>query len=109
MKPVEFLGRSLKELRDFPKSARTVAGHQIDQIQRGLDPDDWKPMKAIGKGVREIRISEANGLFRVIYVASIGGKVYVLRCFRKKTQATSKADIGAAKERYKVLLNKLKI
>lgn len=103
LKPVDFRGRSLNELRDFPTAARTAAGHQIDQVQRGLDPDDWKPMKTIGKGVREIRVSEADGIFRVVYVASIDSKVYVLRCFQKKTQATSKADIDTARERYKAL------
>lgn len=107
LKPVEFRGRSLKELRDFPKAARTAAGHQIDQVQRGLEPDDWRPMKTVGKGVREIRISEANGLFRVIYVANMGSKVYVLRCFQKKTLATSKTDIETAKERYSTLRNEL--
>lgn len=107
LKPVEFRGRSLNELRDFPKGARTAAGYQIDRVQRGLAPDDWKPMRAVGKGVREIRISEGDGIFRVIYVASIGSKVYVLRCFQKKTQATSKSDMETAKERYKALNNEL--
>lgn len=107
LKPVDFRGRSLSELRDFPTAARTAAGHQIHLVQRGLDPDDWKPMKTIGKGVREIRVSEADGIFRVVYVASIGRKVYVLRCFQKKTQATSKTDIDAARERYRALQREL--
>ena len=66
---VEFLGNSLEDLRGFPPAARREAGHQIDQVQRGLEPDDWKPMGTIGSGVREIRIRDAAGAFRVIYVA----------------------------------------
>ncbi len=55
-KPVEFLGSSLDDLRAFPLIARREAGHQIDQVQRGREPDDWKPMSTVGQGVREIRI-----------------------------------------------------
>ena len=50
MKPVEFLGDSLDALRSFPRTARREAGFQLDRVQRGLDPDDWKPMKSVGSG-----------------------------------------------------------
>jgi len=43
-KPVEFRGSSLQDLRAFPAAARREAGHQIDLIQNGQEPDDWKPM-----------------------------------------------------------------
>jgi phage-related protein len=56
MKPVTFLGDSLEQVRMFPAGARREAGFQIDRVQRGLDPDNWKPMKTVGPGVREIRI-----------------------------------------------------
>ena len=35
MKPVRFLGDSLKCLRDFPEDARHDAGYQLDKVQRG--------------------------------------------------------------------------
>lgn len=60
-KPVEFRGSALDDLRAFPPSARRAAGYQIDLVQQGLDPDDWKPMAVIGSGVREIRIRDATG------------------------------------------------
>jgi phage-related protein len=44
MKPVRFLGNSLPCLRDFPADARHDAGYQLDKVQRGLQPDDFKPM-----------------------------------------------------------------
>lgn len=53
MKPVRFLGNSLKNLRDFPVDARQDAGRQLDRVQRGNQPDDFKPMPSIGKGVDE--------------------------------------------------------
>jgi phage-related protein len=42
-KPVEFRGSSLDDLRAFPVPARREAGHQVDQVQQGREPDDWKP------------------------------------------------------------------
>ena len=71
IKPVEFLGDSIEALRDFPNSARQEAGFQVDKVQRGEEPDDWKPMPTIGQGVKEIRIGDEAGAFRVIYLAKL--------------------------------------
>ncbi|WP_375410315.1 type II toxin-antitoxin system RelE/ParE family toxin [uncultured Methylobacterium sp.] len=49
---------------------------------------------------REIRIREASGAFRVIYLAMIAEAVFVLHCFRKTTQKTSRDDLALAKRRY---------
>src|SRR3546814_18761196 len=75
MKPVEWLGSSKADVRAFPEDARTDAGWQLELVQRGDDPDDWKPMKTVGQGVREIRIREASGAFRVIYLATLEDRV----------------------------------
>jgi phage-related protein len=87
-------------LRDFPVDARHDAGYQLDKVQRGLQPDDFKPMPAVGKGVEEIRIRDDSGIYRVIYTARFADSVYVLHAFEKKTQRTSKRDIELAKARY---------
>ena len=99
MKPIAFVGSALDELRDFPASARREAGHQLDRVQRGLDPDDWKPMTSIGPGVREVRVRDEMGAFRVIYVATLADAVYVLHAFQKKTQRTAKRDLDLAASR----------
>ena len=104
MKPVQFLGNSLKCLREFPSDARQDAGRQIDRVQRGMQPDDFKPMPSIGKGVEEIRVWDESGTFRVIYTARLADAVYVLHAFQKKTQTTSKSDIELAKSRFAQLL-----
>jgi len=75
---VEFRANALEDLRHFPISARREAGHQIDQVQQGRDPDDWKPMNTVGQGVREIRIRQEEAAFRVIYVARFADAIYVL-------------------------------
>lgn len=107
IKPALFRGGSLEDLRAFPERARQEAGHQLDQVQRGLDPDDWKPMATIGQGVREIRIRDASGAFRVIYLAKLASAVYVLHCFRKRTRKTAKKDLDLAAKRYRELVKEL--
>ena len=101
MKPLSFLGTSLDELRGFPDAARRESGHQLDKVQRGLEPDDWKPMPSVGPDVREIRIRDQTGAFRVIYTATRPEAVYVLHAFQKKTQQTAKRDLELAERRLK--------
>ncbi len=92
MKPVRFLGDSLKKMRE--------AGYQLDKVQRGKQPDDFKPMPSIGKGVEEIRMRDDMGIYRIIYTARISEAVYVLHAFQKKMQTTSMHDIQIAKQQY---------
>ena len=106
-KPIEFRGNSLDDLRAFPLSVKREAGYQLDRVQNGLEPDDWKPLNTVGLGVREIRIRDAAGAFRVVYVAKFTDAVYVLHCFQKKTEKTSKADLDLAKKRYQELLKEI--
>jgi len=106
-KPIEFLGSSLDDLRAFPQAARRQAGYQLDRVQRGYEPDDWKPMHTIGRGVREIRIRDTAGAFRLLYVAKFEDAVYVLHCFQKRTQKTRMADLNLASQRYRDLLKEL--
>ena len=103
VKPIEFLGDSLRSLREFPDDAKRDAGYQLDRVQHGLQPDDFKPMPAIGKGVEEIRVRDDTGAYRVIYTARLADAIYVLHAFQKKTQATSKRDIELAKQRFALL------
>ena len=103
MKGVQFVDSSLDDLRAFPKAPRHDMGRQIERVQRGLDPQDWKPMTQVGSGVREIRIRDEDNNYRCIYVTNIGDAVYVLHVFRKKTRKTPKKDIKKAESRLKKL------
>jgi phage-related protein len=51
MKSVWFVGDALKALRGFPDAPRRDAGRQLDLVQNGKTPFDFKPMPTIGKGV----------------------------------------------------------
>jgi len=77
----------------------------LSKVQAGLEPDDWKPFDDVGAGTREIRIRDASGIFRVMYVAKFEEAVYVLHCFQKKTKTTSKRDKDIATVRYRAVAN----
>ena len=104
-KEIRWVGSSYDDLRAFPKEARKEAGFQMGKVQAGLDPTDWKPFDDVGPGTKEIRIKDASGIFRVMVVAKFEEAVYVLHCFQKKTQATSKRDKDIAAARYRAVIN----
>ncbi|MFN0164101.1 MAG: type II toxin-antitoxin system RelE/ParE family toxin [Burkholderiales bacterium] len=108
VKAVEFVGSSLDDLRAFPLGARRACGYQIEKVQRGRDPDDWKPMSSVGPGARELRVRSDDGAYRVIYIASFADAVYVLHCLQKKSQKTAKSDIELARTRLRKLREGLK-
>jgi len=103
-KPIAWVGISLDALLSFPEGARKEAGYQLHKVQNSLEPDDYRPFKQVGPGVREIRISESNGIYRVMYIAKFEEAVYVLHAFQKKTQKTSQQDIDIARTRYKAVI-----
>jgi phage-related protein len=104
LRPVRFLGDSLKSIRDFGEDARRDAGFQLDRVQRGMEPSDFKPMPSIGRGVQEIRFWDETGTYRVIYTARLANAVYVLHAFQKKTESTSKRNVDVARRRWTDLM-----
>ena len=106
-KPVKWLGNSREDIRDFPVDPRREAGYQLERVQAGKDPADWKPMPSVGLGVKEIRVRD-GGAFRVIYVARFAEAVYVLHAFQKKANKTPKPDIEIARRRFRELIQERK-
>jgi len=107
-KPLSFIDTSLDDLRKFPSEMQKELGHQLDRVQQGLDPNDWKSFSDIGLGVREIRVKDSDGIYRAIYIAKFEESVYVLHCFQKKSQTTSKNDIQLAQKRFRELIQECK-
>jgi phage-related protein len=99
------MGDSLERLRQFPESARADAGYQLELVQQGHRPIDFRPMPEVGPGVTEIRVHEGNK-YRIFFVARFEEAVYVLHCFEKKTQKTRQADIRLGQRRYRALLER---
>ena len=94
------MGDSRERIRDFAEDARRAMGKELLRVQRGLDPRDWKPMKAVGKGVREVRV-HAGGEYRAFYITRIANALYVLHAFQKKTRKTSPQDIALGQQRFR--------
>jgi phage-related protein len=103
-KPVVWLGDSRETTGAFPENVRQVAGFQLWRVQRGLEPNDWKPMPSVGLGVREIRI-HTDVEHRVLYVAKFAEAVYVLYAFEKRTRRMPQTDVDLAKQRFRSLIN----
>jgi len=77
----------------------------LGKVQAGLEPADWKPFDDVGAGIRKIRIRDAGGIYRVMYVAKFEEAIYVLHCFQKKTQVTSRQDKAIATARYRAVVS----
>jgi phage-related protein len=107
VKPVVWIGDSLERVRGFPPEARREAGYQLERVQAGAMPVDWKPMPAVGLGVAELRV-RMGGAFRVVYIAKFPEALYVLHAFQKKSQKTASADIDSARGRFRELVKERK-
>lgn len=104
MKRIFWQGSAKADLKLFPAAIMDNAGYQLFRVQCGLDPDDWKPMPSIGIGVKEIRLRDASGAYRVVYIATRPQGVYVLHCFQKKSQKTNSRDLQLAIQRLRSIL-----
>jgi phage-related protein len=104
-KPVKWLGTTLDDIRELRPAVRQDLGQELSRVQLGLMPTNFKPMPDVGKGTYEIRVSDADGIARLMYVAKFRGTVYVLHVFEKKTQKTPHADIKKASDRYREAKN----
>jgi phage-related protein len=91
-------GDSLDQIRSFPGAARQDMGYQLERVQQGMAPRDWKPMTSVGPGVAEIRVHVLSE-YRVLYLSRRNNVVHVLHAFVKKTRQTRRADIRLARMR----------
>ena len=107
VKPIDWLGDSLRRVRAFSKPVRQQVGFELEMVQHGMEPSDWKPMPSIGPGVREIRV-HADGEHRVFYSANFKYGIYVLNAFVKKAQKTPESVIRLARARYQEALRREK-
>jgi len=105
LKPVKWLGTSRSDIRELRTTTQQDLGHELLRVQLGLMPNNFKPLPTVGVGTYEIRVSDEDGIARLMYVAKFRNTVYVLHVFEKKTQRTPRPDIDKAKQRYKEAKN----
>ena len=108
-KDIFWVGSAYDDLLAFPQDPRKEAGFQLGKVQAGIEPTDWKPFDDVGSGTKEIRIKDASGIYRVMYVVKFEEAIYILHCFQKKTQVTSKQDKAIAEARYRAVVNARKV
>lgn len=103
-KPLVWIGDSREAIRAFTENARQIAGFQLWRVQRGLEPNDWKPMASVGLGVQEIRV-HTGAEHRVFYIAKFAEAVYVLHAFEKRARRTAQVDLDIARQRLRLLVS----
>ena len=102
MKPVVWMGDSLRVLRGFPPAVREEMGYALYLAQAGDKHLNAKPLKGLGPGVLEIVSDHSGETYRAIYTLRLAGRVYVLHAFQKKSKrgiATPRAELDLVKQR----------
>ena len=105
LKPIEWVGRSLEDLKEFPEDVRQMMGYALYLAQCGDKHFSAKPLKGFnGSGVLEIVEDFESDTYRAVYTLKLAGIVYVLNAFQKKSKkgiATPKQDMDLIKARLK--------
>src|SRR3990172_5376949 len=104
LRPVEWMGDSLKQIKAMPEEVQKTIGWQLQQAQVGDMPGLAKTFKGVASGVFEIRKSYDTDTYRTVYAVQIGESIYVLHAFQKKAKkgiATPKKDVDLINKRYK--------
>ena len=108
MKPVEWLGSSLKDVRGMPEEVRRFFGVALFAAQTGGKHDAAKPLKGFaGAGVLEVVEDHDGDTYRAVYTVRFIEAVYVLHIFQKKSKkgiATPKEEIDKIKTRLNMVV-----
>jgi phage-related protein len=103
LKPVTWVGTSLKDLREFPPPVQDVIGYALYLAQSGGKHQDAKVLTGFGgAGVLEVIKDHRGDTFRGVYTLRYAGTVYVLHAFQKKSKtgrATPRRDMELIKQR----------
>ncbi|MGD9902611.1 MAG: type II toxin-antitoxin system RelE/ParE family toxin [Vicinamibacterales bacterium] len=104
LKPVVWLGDSLRALKSFPSAVQDEVGYALFLAQRGEKHLAAKPMKGLGAGVLEVVADHRGNTFRAVYIVRLADRVYVLHVFQKKAKhgiATPQTELDLIKRRVK--------
>ena len=100
-KPLVWLKGEIKT-PPFSKDARIEAGCLLRDLQEGilLGLPHSRPMPSIGKGCHELRITDRNVIWRIVYRIDPDA-ILIADVFKKKTQQTPKQVIADSQRRLK--------
>jgi len=103
-KPIEWLGGSKEEISSFPLEVKKELGYGLRQAQTGATHPNAKPLHGNLSGVMEIVAADGSGTYRAVYTVKLAGIVYVLHCFKKKSNKgikTPRPDLALIEARLK--------
>lgn len=100
-KPLVWLHGEVKTL-PFSAEARVEAGVLLRQLQEGINISlpHSRPMSCIGRGCHELRITDANRTWRIVYYVDTAA-IVILDVFAKTTSQTPQTVIDVCKARLK--------
>ena len=101
-------GDSRMVLKSFPEVVCDSLGFNVARVQEGKEPKDSRSMRTIDSKVFELRERDKNGCYRLVYAAKIEDKIYILHCFKKKSRKTSANDLKVAKDRLKLVYERIR-
>lgn len=85
LKPLRWIGTSLRDLRSSPREVRIDIGHALFAAQEGKTDPAAKPLKGFGSAsVLEIVVSHHGNAWRAVYTVRFLD-VIVLHVFQKKS------------------------
>ena len=106
LKPLDFIGSSREDLREFPDDVKQDIGYAFFEAQKGQRSEAAKPLKGFGgAGVLEIIERFGGDTYRAVYTVKFREVVYVLHCFQKKSTSgikTPRQDIELIQRRLRV-------
>lgn len=110
-RPISWIRAARKDFEDFPDAVQHDMLTALTIAAEGEKSDNAKPLKGIDGGVFEIAVRYRGGAFRVVYAVKIGGDIWVIHAFQKKSKIgikTPQMDIDLIRERLKQLKEVLK-
>lgn len=106
LKPLAWVGSSLKDIRAFPEEVKDEIGHALYEAQKGGKHVSAKPLKGFkGAGVLEVVEDFDGDTYRAVYTVRFAELVFVLHCFQKK----SKSGISTPQQEINLIHSRLKV
>ena len=102
-RPLFWVGSAKRDLLAFPEAVKDGIGTALSIAQFGGKHPAAKPWKGAGSGVLEVVEDHDGDTYRAVYTVHFRLAVYVLHCFQKKSQRTSRSDLDLAMKRFKAI------
>jgi len=107
-KEIRWVGSSYQDILKFPAESRNEAGFQLGKGRLDWNLITGNLLTTWVLAQKKFVFVMLLGIYRIMYVAKFEEAIYVLHCFQKKTEATTKQDKAIAEARYRAVIRKRK-